>query len=42
MENQTMEDINADLKKYSDLCMKNDMQDEALYIEYDVKKGLRD
>ena len=42
MDNQTIEDINEDLKKYSDLCMKNDMQDEALYIEYDVKKGLRD
>lgn len=42
MENQTIEDINEDLKKYSDLCMKNDMQDEALYVEYDVKKGLRD
>lgn len=42
MENQTIEEMNASLKKYSELCRRNDTQDESLYAEYDVKKGLRD
>ncbi len=38
----TMEEMKEDLEKFSALCKKNDMQDEKLYAEYDVKKGLRD
>lgn len=38
----TMEEMREDLEKFSNLCRKNDIQDEKLYTEYDVKKGLRD
>lgn len=38
----TMEEMKEDLEKFSALCRKNDEQDEKLYSQYDVKKGLRD
>ena len=40
--NKTMENINDYSKKQADMCIDNDSIPKALYVDYGVKKGLRD